>query len=124
MCGCDYCDSIKGIGPKTALKLLYTHGDIETIIENIPKKYVVPSSLEDNIEEIRNLFKNPTVISADKIEIKFGKLDKEAIFDFLVGQRGFSKERVTKVMDRITGKVKVKVDEKQPTIDTFFKKKV
>jgi Flp pilus assembly CpaF family ATPase len=36
---------------------------------------------------------------------------------------GFNKERVTKVIDKISGKVKIKVDEKQPTIDTFFKKK-
>jgi flap endonuclease-1 len=121
LCGCDYCESIKGIGPKTALKLLRKHGDIETIIENLPDKYTVPSSLEDHLDEVRELFKNPDV--AKDIEFKFLKPDREGIIDYLVGQKGFNRERVTKVIDKISGKVKVKVDEKQPTIDTFFKKK-
>lgn len=121
LCGCDYCESIKGIGPKTALKLLRKHGDIETIIENLPDKYTVPSSLEDHLDEVRGLFKNPEVTK--DIEFKFTKPDREGIMDFLVGQKGFNKERVTKVIDKISGKVKIKVDEKQPTIDTFFKKK-
>ena len=43
--GCDYCDSIKGVGPKTALKLIKEHGDIETILTKLEgKKYVVPES--------------------------------------------------------------------------------
>uniref|UniRef100_A0A7S2EGZ9 Flap endonuclease 1 n=1 Tax=Ditylum brightwellii TaxID=49249 RepID=A0A7S2EGZ9_9STRA len=43
--GCDYCDSIKGIGPKTALKLIREHKNIETILENLDrKKYGVPDS--------------------------------------------------------------------------------
>lgn len=41
--GCDYCDSIRGVGPKTALKLIRQHGCIETILENIDRnKYTVP----------------------------------------------------------------------------------
>ena len=41
--GCDYCDSIKGIGPKTALKLIRQHESIENILENIDrKKYTIP----------------------------------------------------------------------------------
>jgi flap endonuclease-1 len=123
LCGCDYCESIKGIGPKTALKMLHKHGDIETILENLPDKYTVPASLENNLEEVRKLFTNPDVKAAKEIEIVFGKPDREGIIDFLVGQKGFNKERVTKVIDKITGRVKVKVDEKQPTIDSFFKKK-
>lgn len=41
--GCDYCDSIRGIGPKTALKLIRQYRCIETILENIDRnKYTVP----------------------------------------------------------------------------------
>jgi flap endonuclease-1 len=41
--GCDYCDSIKKVGPKTALKLIREHGSIEKILENINRdKYGVP----------------------------------------------------------------------------------
>jgi len=43
--GCDYCDSIRGIGPKTALKLIRQHHCIENILKNIDKKrYGVPDS--------------------------------------------------------------------------------
>ena len=41
LCGCDYCSTIKGIGPKTALKLIREHKSIEKIIEKLlrdPKK--------------------------------------------------------------------------------------
>lgn len=37
LCGCDYCTSIKGIGPKTALKLIRQYHSIENIV-NILKK--------------------------------------------------------------------------------------
>eukprot|EP00978_Attheya_sp_CCMP212_P026239 scaffold85905_cov41-Attheya_sp.AAC.1 len=43
--GCDYCDSIKGVGPKTALKLIREHSDIETILKHIDrKKYAIPDA--------------------------------------------------------------------------------
>ncbi|KAL3805415.1 hypothetical protein ACHAWO_006219 [Cyclotella atomus] len=45
--GCDYCDTIKGIGPKTALKLIREHGCIEEILKCLNReKYVVPESYE------------------------------------------------------------------------------
>jgi len=48
--GCDYCDTIKGIGPKTALKLIREHGSIEKILPALKgvvnkdgvKKYTIP----------------------------------------------------------------------------------
>jgi flap endonuclease-1 len=121
LCGCDYCESIKGIGPKTALKLVRQHKNIETIIANLPKKYTVPASLIDNLEQIRLLFKNPDVDPADSLELVFNKPDKDGIIDFLVNKKGFNEERVLKVIGKIDRtKTKVKVDEKQPTIDAFF----
>lgn len=44
MLGCDYCDSIGGVGPKTALKLIREHKTIESILEHIrgEKKYKIP----------------------------------------------------------------------------------
>jgi flap endonuclease-1 len=123
LCGCDYCESIKGIGPKTALKLIHKYGNMENILINLPDKYKVSSSLENNLEEVRKLFKNPDVKLANEIDIIFNKPNREGIIDFLVKEKGFSIERVTKVIDKITGKINVKVDEKQPLISSFFKQK-
>merc|ERR1711870_195094 len=44
LCGCDYCDTIKGVGPSTAMRLLVQHGSLEKVIEalgpeKIPKKF-------------------------------------------------------------------------------------
>jgi len=45
MLGCDYCDSIRGVGPKTALKLIKQHGDIENILKNLDRqKYTIPAA--------------------------------------------------------------------------------
>jgi flap endonuclease-1 len=47
LCGCDYCDKIPGIGPKTALKLLKKHHCIEEIVKNIDlNKHPLPAGFE------------------------------------------------------------------------------
>jgi len=41
--GCDYCDSIRGVGPKTALKLIREHKCIEEILKHLNReKYGIP----------------------------------------------------------------------------------
>ena len=39
--GCDYLEPIKGIGPKSALKLVRDFGDLENIVEHLKEKYDV-----------------------------------------------------------------------------------
>ncbi len=58
--GCDYCDTIRGIGPKRALQLIKQYGDIETILKHLDtKKYTVPDNFP--YKEVRELFKAPDV---------------------------------------------------------------
>jgi 5'-3' exonuclease len=46
LCGCDYCSSIKGIGPKTALKLIRQYKTLEGVVQFVKrdtkKKYQLP----------------------------------------------------------------------------------
>ena len=66
--GCDYCDSIKGIGPHRALTLIKEHKNIETVLQHIDrKKYIVPEDWP--YEEARRLFKEPSVEPADKMDV-------------------------------------------------------
>lgn len=66
--GCDYCDTIRGVGPKTAITLIQKYRSIEKIIENLDtKKYSIPTDW--NYEQARNLFKNPEVIDPYTIEV-------------------------------------------------------
>jgi flap endonuclease-1 len=113
--GCDYCGTIPGIGSKTALKLIKEHGDIETIALNT-KKPIDPEFLE-NLPNVRKLFKDPDVTPSDDISIKFNKPDVEGLLNFLVVEKGFNIDRVTKVIDRLTT---VRKKGTQTTLDSFF----
>lgn len=90
--GCDYCESIKGIGPKKALDLIREHKNIETILANLDtEKYKVPENWE--FAEARELFKRPNVISAADEElvkmIRWEQPDVEGIVSFMVNDNGF-----------------------------------
>jgi flap endonuclease-1 len=90
--GCDYCDSIKGIGPKKALDLIREHKNIETIIANIDtEKYKVPENWE--FAEARELFKRPNVVAASDEElvkaIRWDQPDVEGLVSFMVNDNGF-----------------------------------
>lgn len=66
--GCDYTDSIRGIGPKRAIELISTHKNIENILKNIDsKKYIPPEDW--NFEGARQLFKEPEITNPDEIEV-------------------------------------------------------
>lgn len=39
--GCDYLEPIKGVGPKSALKLIREFGDLGSIVEHLREKCVV-----------------------------------------------------------------------------------
>jgi len=66
--GCDYCDSIKGIGPKKAVDLIKEHKNIETILKHIDKKKY-PVADDWPFENARKLFLNPTVTDPDTLEV-------------------------------------------------------
>uniref|UniRef100_A0A2P2JYH7 Flap endonuclease 1 n=1 Tax=Rhizophora mucronata TaxID=61149 RepID=A0A2P2JYH7_RHIMU len=80
--GCDYCDSIRGIGGQTALKLIHQHGSIENLLENINKeRYQIPVNWP--YKEARQLFKEPVVLAdEEQPDLKWSAPDEEVIFLF------------------------------------------
>lgn len=48
--GCDYLDPIKGIGPKSALKLIREHDGLEGVVEHLREKQVILSPLSTKID--------------------------------------------------------------------------
>ena len=91
--GCDYCDSIKGIGPKKAYELIKQHGSIEKILDNIDtEKYKVPEDFP--FEGARKLFFEPEVDDCKDINLKWKDPDLEGMIEFLVKEKGFNEERV------------------------------
>lgn len=66
MLGCDYCDTIRGVGPKTALKLIREHGNIETILKNLDgKKYTIPEAWLSKEERQKKMKKDDNSDSSD-----------------------------------------------------------
>lgn len=131
--GCDYCESIKGIGPKKALDLIREHKNIETILANIDtEKYKVPENWE--FAEARELFKSPNVTPATDEDlnklIRWGQPDVEGIVNFMVNDNGFKYENVKRLNlfcseKRIRASLEKLVKSRQTSaqgrLDGFFK---
>ncbi|CAG8512182.1 7006_t:CDS:10 [Ambispora gerdemannii] len=114
--GCDYCESIKGIGPHRALELIKKYRSLEEIIKNIDtKKYPIPENWP--YKDARQLFLNPEVENPKEIELKWESPNVEAIVNYLVHDKGFNEERVRKGTDKLVKHFKVAV---QGRLDGFF----
>ena len=91
--GTDFNEGIRGIGPKTALRLMRKHGRLEDLPEDLTSK------LPTQYEEIRNIFLKPKV--ADEYQTEWGELQEEELYKFLCDQRDFSRQRVETVVQRM-----------------------
>ena len=118
MCGCDYCDSIKGIGPVKALSLIKQHGTIEELLKHLDQtKYIVPDDWVSIVVEARKLFKNPDVVDTNGLELKFTAPDEEAVVAVLVGEKQFSEDRVRNTLKKLKA---AKGKSSQNRLEPFF----
>ncbi|CAD2215369.1 flap endonuclease-1 [Angomonas deanei] len=98
--GCDYVPKIAGIGPQKAWDQIKTHGSIEKIIENLDStKYTV--SEDFNYKGARSLFVTPDVTPAEEVNIQFTEPDEEGLIQFLVREKMFNYDRVSKGVARL-----------------------
>jgi len=115
--GCDYCDTIRGIGPKTAIKLIQEHKTIEEVLENIDStKHPVP---EDWLyKEARELFKNPEVTPAEEIKLTWSAPDEDALVKFMATEKGFAEDRIRNGIKKLQT---ARGGATQGRLDSFFK---
>ncbi|XP_039251996.2 flap endonuclease 1-like [Styela clava] len=118
--GCDYCGSIRGIGPKRAYDLIKQHKTIEDILGNIDKKkYTVPEDWA--FAQARSLFIEPDVSPCDDIELKWKEPDEEKLIEFMCKEKGFSEDRIRNGIKKLMNSKKQST---QGRLDDFFKVKV
>ncbi|KAI9816587.1 MAG: Elongation of fatty acids protein 2 [Pycnora praestabilis] len=120
--GCDYVDPIPKIGPNTALKLIREYKTLEGVVESIEngpnKKYVIPNDWP--YKDARELFIHPDVRQADhpECDFKWDAPDVEGLVQFLVGEKGFSEDRVRNAATKLNNNLK---RAQQARLEGFFK---
>ncbi|MFP3204380.1 MAG: flap endonuclease-1 [Metallosphaera yellowstonensis] len=114
--GTDYNpDGIKGIGPKTAYKLIRTYKSIEAI----DRRELNPELIYD-YKKIREIFLKPEVVEpSESLELR--DPDKEKVMDMLVGEYDFNEERVKNALARLEKAIReVKSLGRQTGLDQWF----
>ncbi|RLE82882.1 MAG: flap endonuclease-1 [Thermoprotei archaeon] len=91
--GTDFNEGVKGIGPKTALRLIRIYKRIEKL----------PASIRDKVapyyQEVREIFLNPPVTTEYTLDYK--RVDEEGLIRFLCDEKGFSPKRVETLISRM-----------------------
>ncbi|XP_028826189.1 flap endonuclease 1 isoform X2 [Denticeps clupeoides] len=114
--GCDYCGTIKGIGPKRAIDLIRLHGSIEEILDNLDQsKHPAP---EDWLfKEARGLFLKPEVVDCTTVDLKWNEPDEDGLIQFMCSEKQFSEDRIRNGCKKI---LKSRQGSTQGRLDTFF----
>jgi flap endonuclease-1 len=112
--GTDYNpEGIKGVGPKTAHKLVKENGSLENLEARFKAK---ENELPENWKEIREIFLKPSV--TDDFKVEWREPDVEGVVAFLCGERDFSEDRVRNALEKFRvgmGELKAK-----RTLDAWF----
>ena len=85
---------IKGLGPKTALKLIKEHGTIAKVLPHVKN-----NQIQFDPQEIKEIFINPKI--TDDYVLKWKEVDVDGVIDFLCRKKDLSEERVSKALIKI-----------------------
>ncbi|NWH41351.1 FEN1 endonuclease, partial [Chloropsis hardwickii] len=114
--GCDYCASIRGIGPKRAVELIREHKSIERIVQQLDtKKYPLPE--KGGHREAQKLFLEPDVIDGGGVELKWSEPDEEQLVRGGGGEKQFNEERIR---NGVRGGSKSRQGSTQGRLDDFW----
>jgi len=101
--GTDFNSGVKGVGAKTALKIVKSGKFHETFEEKEPDFDPAP---------VKEFFLNPPV--SDDYSLSWSHVDREGLISYLCGRHDFSEDRVSSVLERIG------VKSGQKTLDHWF----
>jgi len=116
--GTDFNDGVKGVGPKTALKIVKQCKGVGDLERKVREDY--ETEFEVNANDIESLFLKPEVKDMDEEEVKRemrAPVDKEGLVHFMCDVHGFSADRIGKFADRLIDR---KGEAKQKGIDAWL----
>jgi len=109
--GTDFNPGVKGVGPKTALKLIKKYGCIEDVIPTLENAECVA-----DFKEIQDVFLNPDV--TDDYQLKWNAPNAKGVVDFLCRERDFSEDRVRNAVNKMA--VSLKESKSKTTLESWF----
>ncbi len=98
--GTDYFSGIKSIGPKTALKLIKAHRNIENIISTQKEKYDFTDLNSELISNIRKIFLLPEVSNSFE-NVRWDPPNRPKILELMCEDHHLNKERVENNVDKV-----------------------
>ena len=104
-------DGVKGVGPKTALKLIKKHGSVEDAVTELKD-----AEFPVEPQRIRDIFLNPKV--RDDYKLDWREPDVDGVVEFLCRERDFSEDRVRKALGKMTEGIKEA--KSKTTLETWF----
>lgn len=99
--GTDFNDGIKGVGPKTALKIVKNAKSIDDVVKAVKGR---EEDFEVDVKEVIELFEKPEVAEIGKGDVEAGlklKPNKEKILKFMCDEHEFSHDRIGKHADKL-----------------------
>jgi len=104
--GTDFNAGVRGVGPKTAVRLLRSHHSLSSLPADVRQ------SLPDNVDAIHEFFLHPPVAPSD--QIVQGDFDPEGLRKFLGDERDFTASRVESLVQRLSKRRVIR-----PRLDDF-----
>lgn len=110
--GTDFNEGIKGVGAKTALKLILEYQTLKNVIKEKSFEFEIS---EEEIEQIQNFFLNPDV--TENYIIEFKKTNETIVKKILIEEHQFDMTRVETGLKRLEKGLAIK---KQTKLEKWF----
>lgn len=107
--GTDFNPGVKGVGPKTALRLVKEHKALDRVLAN------VRWGADVDAEKVFDFFLNPPATEA--YEIRWKEPDTDKLVEFMVEEHDFSRDRVEKVAKTLKENL---LKKREKTLESFF----
>ena len=129
--GCDYLETVKGVGPKSAFKLIQEYKSIDNIVgentkfcDKVKETFQSVENFMAKVNGARKIFLTENVLSEEDVK-EYGEIISQkrvinsgAAVDYLVNEMQFDRRNAQMKLDKLKG---AKATPKQMTLSGFIK---